>query len=179
MNLLKNIIDVISVYSIPFILFVIPLYAYLKKVRVYETFTSGAKEGFQTAVEIIPYLTAMLVAVGIFRSSGAMDFLVKLLNPIASIFKIPAEVLPMGIMRSLSGGGATGLLTELYQVYGPDSLIGRMGSVAMGSTETTFYTLAVYYGAVKVSNVRHSLSVGLLCDALSLVYAAIVTHIAF
>jgi spore maturation protein B len=177
--MLQTVLNTISLYAIPVILLGIPLYGYIKKVKVYEVFVGGAKEGFDTAIRIIPYLVAMLAAIGIFRASGAMNFVVKLLSPVTSLIGLPAEVLPMGIMRSLSGGGAEGMMVELFNTYGPDSLIGRMSSVAMGSTETTMYAIAVYYGVVKITKVRHTLSVGLLVDAISLIAAAVITNIVF
>jgi spore maturation protein B len=177
--MLQTVLNSISLYAIPVILLGIPLYGYFKKVKVYEVFVGGAKEGFDTAIRIIPYLVAMLAAIGIFRASGAMGFVVKIFSPITSLIGLPAEVLPMGIMRSLSGGGAEGMMVELFNTYGPDSLIGRMASVAMGSTETTMYAIAVYYGVVKITKVRHTLSVGLLVDAISLIAAAIITNIVF
>lgn len=175
----QQILNNISLYAIPFLLLVIPLYGYIKKVKVYEVFTDGAKEGFATAVRIMPFLVAMLAAIGIFRASGAMDFVVKILSPVTSLIGMPAEVLPMGIMRSLSGGGAQGMMVELFNTYGPDSLIGRMASVAMGSTETTMYVIAVYFGSIKVSQTRYAVPVGLLVDAVSLISAAIITNIVF
>ena len=177
--MLQTVLNTISLYAIPALLLGIPLYGYIKKVKVYEVFVGGAKEGFDTAIRIIPYLVAMLAAIGVFRASGAMGYLVKLLSPITNMIGMPAEVLPMGIMRSLSGGGAEGMMVELFNTYGPDSLIGRMSSVAMGSTETTMYAIAVYYGVVKVTKVRHTLSLGLLVDAISLIAAAIITNIVF
>ncbi len=169
----------ISLYAIPVLLIGIPLYGYFKKVKVYEVFVEGAKEGFTTAITIIPYLVAMLAAIGIFRASGAMDVVVKLLSPVTNLIGMPAEILPMGLMRSLSGGGAQGMMVELFNTYGPDSLIGRMASVAMGSTETTLYIVAVYYGSVKISQTRYSVPVGLLADAISLIAAVIITNLIF
>lgn len=168
----------ISLYAIPALLLGIPVYGLIKKVKIYEVFVDGAKEGFTTAIKIIPYLVAMLFAIGIFRASGAMDILVKILSPITNLMGIPAEILPMGIMRSLSGG-AQGMMVELFKTYGPDSMIGRMASVAMGSTETTLYIIAVYYGSVKISKTRHAVSVGLIVDAISLIVAVIVTNLVF
>lgn len=169
----------VSLHAVPLLLLGIPLYGFIKKVKVYEVFTEGAKEGFTTAVRIIPYLVAMLFAIGIFRASGAMDIVVKLLSPVTNLIGMPAEILPMGIMRSLSGGGAQGMMVELFKTHGPDSLIGRMASVAMGSTETTMYIIAVYYGSVKISKTRHSVPVGLLVDVISLIVAVIVTNLVF
>lgn len=174
-----EIVQGISRYAIPFILVVIPVYGYIKKVKVYESFTEGAKEGFHTAIRIIPFLVAMLVAIGIFRSSGAMDILTKVVSPVTNLIGMPGEALPMAVMRPLSGGGASGIMSDLITTHGPDSLIGRMASVMMGSTETTFYVLAVYFGAVAVRKTRHALPAGLIADAVGLITAVIVTRIVF
>jgi len=174
-----TIMEVISKYAIPFILLAIPTYGMFKKVKVYEAFTEGAKDGFYTAVKIIPYLVAMLVGIGIFRASGAMDLLTKALNPITSLIGMPSEVLPMALMRPLSGGGASGIMNSLFEAHGPDSIIGRMSCVMIGSTETTFYVLAVYFGAVSIRKTRHALPAGLIADAVGIITAVVVANLMF
>ncbi|AKL96969.1 spore maturation protein B [Clostridium aceticum] len=174
-----TILDTISKFAIPFILLIIPAYGFLKKVKVYEAFTDGAKEGFHTAIRIIPYLVAMLVAIGIFRASGAMDLLVNLVSPITSLIGMPGEVLPMAMMRPLSGGGAQGIMSELITTHGPDSLVGRMASVMHGSTETTFYVLAVYFGSIAIKKTRHALPAGLIADVVGLITTVIVVRMMF
>lgn len=174
-----DIINNISTYAIPFILLAIPSYGLLKKVKVYESFTEGAKEGFDIGVRIIPYLVAMLVSIGVFRASGALDMLTHILSPVTELIGMPAETLPMAFLRPLSGGGATGLMSELINTHGPDSLIGRMVSVMMGSTETTFYVLAVYFGAVSINKTRHALLAGLVADFVGMISAVIVTNLIF
>lgn len=174
-----EIVDSISKYAIPFILLFIPTFGFIKKVKVYESFTEGAKEGFQTAVRIIPFLVAMLVAIGVFRASGAMDLLTQALAPVTRLIGMPAETVPMALMRPLSGGGATGVMSELITTHGPDSIIGRIASVMMGSTETTFYILAVYFGAVSIKKTRHALPAGLIADFVGLTTAVIVTNLIF
>lgn len=169
-----TIMDFVSTYAIPMVLLVIPLYALCKGVKVYEVFTTGAKEGLTTAVTIVPFLVCMLCGIGMFRASGAMDWLVAMLSPITNLIGMPAEVLPMGIMRSFSGGGAVGMLTDLLETYGPDSFIGRTASISMGSTETTFYIIAVYFGCVGVTKIRHAVATGLLADLASLVAASVI-----
>lgn len=171
--------EVISTSAIPLIIVGFIVFGMSKKVKVYESFTEGAKEGFSTAVRIIPFLVAMLVAIGAFRASGAMDLLTKALSPITNLIGMPGEVLPMAFMRPLSGGGAQGVMTDLITTHGPESLIGRMAAVMMGSTETTFYVLAVYFGSVAVKKQRHALSVGLLADLAGLITAVIVTRLFF
>ncbi|HAE92171.1 MAG TPA: spore maturation protein, partial [Tissierella sp.] len=139
----------------------------------------SVKEGFTTAVRIIPFLVAMLVAIGVFRASGAMDLLTKALSPITNLIGMPGEILPMAFMRPLSGGGAEGIMTDLITTHGPESLIGRMAAVMMGSTETTFYVLSVYFGSVSVKKQRHALPVGLLADLAGLITAVLVTRLFF
>ena len=174
------IMNQISLYAIPMIIFIIVGYAFLvKKVKVYEVFCEGAKEGFTTAIRIIPFLVAMLVAIGIFRSSGCIDIMMRVLDPVFSAIGMPGEVLPMAIMRPLSGGGATGLMNDLMLTYGPDSLIGRIASTMMGSTETTFYVLAVYFGAVSIRKTRHAVAAGLLADLAGLLTAVWICNVMF
>lgn len=171
------VLEAISLWAIPVVVAVIPLYAIFKKVPVYSVFTEGAKEGFNTAVMIIPYLVTMLCAIGMFRASGAMDWLVGILDPVTSLIGLPGEVLPMGIMRSFSGGGAEGMMADLLATYGTQSQIGRIASVALGSTETTFYVVAVYFGSIGITNTRQSILAGLLGDLASLIAATIIVNI--
>ncbi|MFQ5587394.1 MAG: nucleoside recognition domain-containing protein [Nitrospiria bacterium] len=144
-----------------------------KGVAVYETFVEGAKEGFQVAIKIIPFLVAILVAVGMFRSSGVMDLVIGVLSPVTTLVGLPAEALPMALMRPLSGSGAYGLVAETINnpAIGPDSYIGYLVSTLQGSTETTFYVLAVYFGAVQVRKTRHALAAGLSADLAGLIGA--------
>ena len=171
------VLETISVWAIPVVVAAVTLYAIIKKVPVYSAFTEGAKEGFSTVVMIIPYLVTMLCAIGMFRASGAMDWLCDALSPITNLIGLPSEVLPMGIMRSFSGGGAEGMMAELLETYGTQSQIGRIASVALGSTETTFYIVAVYFGSVGISNTRHSIAAGLLGDLASLIAATVIVNI--
>ncbi len=174
---MTEVLNVISTYAIPLILLVIPVYALAKGVKVYSVFTEGAKEGLHVAIMIVPYLVCMLCAIGMFRASGAMDWLVNIINPVTGLIGLPGEVLPMGIMRSFSGGGAEGMMSDLLATYGTQSQIGRIASVALGSTETTFYVVAVYFGCVGITNVRHSIIAGLLGDLASLIAAAVIVNV--
>jgi len=152
----------------------IPLYALtIKRIKVYEVFVVGAKDGFTIAVRIIPYLVAILVAVGMFRASGALDLLLNLLAPLLNFIGFPPENLPLALMRPLSGSGSLGLLTDLVHEYGADSVQARTGATMFGSSETTFYVLAVYFGSISVTRSRHAVLAGLFADAvgaLSAVY---------
>ncbi len=174
-----EIMSKISLFAIPVMILGITSYGMFKKVKVYEAFTEGAKEGFQTAVTIIPYLVAMLVAIGIFRKSGAMDIFATMVSPITNFVGMPAEVLPMAIMKPLSGGGSSGILNDLFTTYGPDSLIGRMASIMFGSTETTFYVLAVYFGSVAIRKTRHAVVAGLLADLSGILAAVFIARVMF
>lgn len=170
----QTVLGTISDYAVPFLLVLIPLMGLIRRINVYAAFVDGAKEGFTTAVRIIPYL----VAIGIFRASGAMQIL-STISPITGLIGMPSEILPMGIMRSLSGGAAEGMLSELMTTYGADSQIGRMASIAMGSTETTMYAVAVYFGAVSIKETRHTIPVGLIVDFTSLIAAVFICNLFF
>jgi spore maturation protein B len=177
--MIQHIIGIISVWAIPIFLAGIPLYGVVKGVKVYESFVEGAKGGFQLAIRIIPYLVAILVAVGMLRGAGAIDMVASLLDPLLRRVGFPVEILPLAIMRPLSGSGSLGIVTELIKVHGPDSFIGRLAASAYGSTETTFYVLAVYFGAVGIKKARHAVLSGLVADLVSLIVAIIVCRFVF
>ena len=178
-DLLKTIIQVISVIAIPLIIFFFLIYGAIKKIKIYEEFVEGAKEGFNVAVKIIPYLVAMLVAIGIFRAGGAMEFLIIILKPITSLIGFPAEALPMALMRPLSGSGSIGIMTEIISVHGPDSYLGVLTSTFLGSTETTLYVLAVYFGAVNIKRTRYAAIAGLLADLAGILAALFIVNLLF
>jgi len=176
---LRPLLDIFSYGMVPFLFAAIPLYAAAKKVKLYDEFIEGAKGGFEVALRIIPFLVAILVAIGMFRASGALDLLARLLAPATNAVGMPAEVLPAALMRPLSGSGSLGLVTELIKVHGPDSFIGRLASTLYGSTETTFYVLAVYFGAAGIKRTRHALAAGLLADAAGLLAAVWICRMMF
>lgn len=178
MNLVQ-IINFISSLSVPLIFLIIVSYGFLKKVKLYEAFTEGAKDGFTTAIRVIPFLAAMLIAIGIFRASKAMDYLSVLLSPITNLVGMPSEVLPMALMRPLSGSGANGIMNSLFKKYGPDSLIGTMTSIMSGATDTTFYIVAVYFGSVNIKKTRHAISAGLTADLAGILAATIIANLLF
>lgn len=154
----------LSIWAIPIILLVIPVVGYFRNVKVYEAFVDGASEGFHTAIRIMPFLVAMMVAVNIFRASGAMDVAVEYIGALLYTFGVPPDLMPLAIMRPLSGTGALGLTTEILNTYGPDSMMGRIASTVLGSTDTTFYILTVYFGAIGITKPRYSVFVGLFGD---------------
>jgi len=161
----------ISPWIIPCLMVGFLIYGVVMRVRVYEVFVEGAKEGFQVAVRIIPYLVAILVAVGMFRASGSLDLMVNWLGPLTERVGLPAEALPVSLLLPLSGSGTYGILASIIQdpSIGPDSYTGYVVSTLQGSTETTFYVLAVYFGAVQVRRVRHTLAAALTADLVALV----------
>jgi len=177
--MLKAVLDVLSAWAIPVLLAGIPVFALSRRVKVYPAFVEGAKQGFETAVRIIPPLVAILVALGMLRASGAMDALASAVAPVTSLLGIPASVVPMFLVRPLSGGGALGVVGDVLRSDGPDSHAGRLVSVMAGSTETTFYVLAVYFGAVGISRYRHALPAALLADLAGFAAAVIVVGLVF
>ncbi|OMF35200.1 spore maturation protein [Paenibacillus sp. FSL H8-0548] len=160
-----NLFSSFSSWLIPAIIVFIPLYAALRrKVPVYETFVEGAKDGFGTAINIIPHLVGMMVAISMFRSSGALELMLSAVRPLFDLAGIPSEVLPLGILRPLTGAGSLAFTTDLIQTFGPDSMIGRIASTIQGSTDTTLYVLTVYFGAIGIRRSRYALKVGLFSD---------------
>jgi len=177
---IADIFNTTAKYIIPLLLMGIPFYALVfKKVKVYEVFTEGAKDGFTIAIQIIPYLVAILVAIGMFRASGALDIMLNILSPVLSVLGFPPENLLLAIMRPLSGGGSFGLLSDLVETYGPDSLISKIAATMYGSTETTFYILAVYFSSVGIKRVRHALFAGLIADVVGIFSAVYICRLFF
>jgi spore maturation protein SpmA len=162
---LAKALGVLSLLAVPFLLAFFALFAALRGIKVYEEFVTGAKEGWQVSMRIIPYLLAILVGVRMFREAGAVEILAGVLVPVLKPLGIETDILPLILVRPLSGSATTGLFTELVSKFGPDSLIARTAASIYGSTETTFYVLAVYFGSVAVQRGRHALAAGLLADA--------------
>ena len=169
--MIREIIGGISLWAIPVLLVGIPLIGMIRKVKVYEVFVEGAKEGFEVAVKIIPFLVGILVAIGMFRGSGAMDLLTRAIRPLSAATGFPSELVPLAVLRTLTGSGSLAFTTDLIKTHGPDSLMARMAATMYGSSETTFYVLAVYFGAVAVKKTRHAVPAALIAD----VVAAIAT----
>ncbi len=168
-----------SFWILPAFVSVLILYGWVRQVRVYDSLVEGAKQGFDVALRIIPYLVAILVAVGMFRAAGGIDALVAVLGPVTLLFGMPAEVLPVALLRPLSGTGSLGVAAEIIQTYGPDTLIGYLASTLYGSTEVTFYTLAVYFGAAGIRNTRHTVPACLLADVAGMLAATFIVNLLF
>src|SRR3954453_10723122 len=175
----RETVDLLAVFILPIIIVGLLVYGLFKRVPVYERFVEGAKDGFTTAVRIIPYLVAILFAIGMFRASGAMGYLQEGLRTPLSWIGFPPEVLPMAIVRPLTGGGSIGVLADMTKQFGPDSILVRIAATIYGSTETTFYVLAVYFGAVNIKKTRHALAAGLIADFASVLFAVWVVKLFF
>ncbi|MDD3193247.1 MAG: spore maturation protein [Oscillospiraceae bacterium] len=167
----------ISNYILPIVIVFIVGYGFIKKVPVFDCFLAGAKEGLATSAQILPALVALITAVGMFKASGALDILTYALRPVARFLRLPQEVIPLAILRPISGSGALVIFQDILQQYGPDSFAGRVASVMQGSTETTFYTIAVYYGATKVQKTRHTLPSALTADLVGFFMSALAVRL--
>lgn len=174
-----SVIQSLSLVAIPFLIGFFPLYGALRGVAVYEEFIEGAKEGIQVALRIFPYLVAILVAVGIFRAAGGIDILTRILSPLLDLIGLPAQVLPLVLIRPLSGSAATGLFAEIVKACGPDSYAAQLAGTILGGTETTLYVLAVYFGSVAIRRGRHALAAGLLADAAGVAASLVICRLIF
>lgn len=178
MSMVK-LLSILSISMIPVMISIILLHGSLHKIDLYDAFVEGAGEGFKTAIRIMPCLVAVFFAVGIFRESGAMDLFTQLLAPVTNFMGIPKEVLPLILMRPISGSGALGIVQDLVGTYGPDSFIGRVASTMMGSAETIFYTMGIYFGAIAVKNTRHTLTAALVSHLAAVVASVVVCTLIF
>lgn len=176
---MAKLLNLISLWALPVILIGILTFGLIKKVPLYEEFTEGAKEGFKVSVKIIPYLVAIIVGISMLRASGAIDMLAHFMSPVLNRFNVPADVLPLMIVRSLSGSGALGIFSDIANNMGPDSYATKLAAVMVGSSETTFYVLAVYFGAVGITKIRYALIVGLLADLIGIIAAVSVCNLMF
>ena len=174
-----KILNNLSIYILPFIIITIILYGLFKKAPIYENFTEGAKDGFHIAIRIIPYLIAIMTATAAFRASGAIEIIEKILSPILNYFKIPPDTTIIMLTRSLSGSATLGVLSDIINSSGVDSYASKLAAVITGSSETTFYVAAVYFGAVGIKKFRFALLAGILADIAGLVVAIIVCRIFF
>lgn len=176
---MTTMIQLISRWAIPFFVLSITIVGMERRVPIYESFVEGAKEGWQTAVRLLPYLVGMLVAIQIFQHSGALDILITLIRPLTRLVGFPEEILPLALMRPISGSGSLALLTQALQVFGPDSFLGRLAAALMGSTETSFYVLTVYAGSISLRRTRHTLATSLTADLAGFLAALYVVRYLF
>ncbi len=171
---MKEILNLVSIWILPAIILIILINAFIKKVPVYETFTEGAKEGFSLSVKIIPYLVAIMAAVSMLRASGAIEWIAETLKTPLEYFNIPADTLPLMLTRSLSGGATLGVFSDIVEANGANSYAASFAAVITGSSETTFYVLSVYFGAVGIKKFRHAVLTGVFADIIGIVAAIIV-----
>jgi spore maturation protein B len=175
----RQIMDTVTIFILPVLIIGIPVLGLIRRVPVYESFIEGAKDGFSIFVRLVPYLVGILFTIAMFRASGAMDYLQSMLRTPLSWIGFPPEVLPMAIVRPLTGGGSVALLADMVKQYGPDSIFVKMAATIYGSTETTFYVLAVYFGAVNIKKTRHALPAGIIADASSILLSVWVIRLFF
>lgn len=175
----QTLMNIISLWTLPAIIVLILTMGLFKKVPLYETFTEGAKDGFKVSVTIIPYLVAIIVAISMFRASGIIEQIGVVCAPLLAKFNIPADTIPIMLVRSLSGSGALGIFSDIANHLGPDSYATKLAAVMVGSSETTFYVLAVYFGSVKITKLRYALLVGILADIIGIIAAVTVCNLMF
>ncbi len=168
-----------SIFILPTIIFVILLTGVIKKVPVYEEFVDGAKDGFKVSISIIPYLVAIIVGISMFKASGAIDIIAVFLGEILTKLGIPVDILPIMITRSLSGSATLGLFSDIATKLGPDSFITKMAAIMVGSSETTFYVLSVYFGSIGIKKFRYALLTGIIADITGIALAVWVAHLFF
>ena len=166
-------------YAVPAVIAAIVLFGFLRKVPVFDTFVAGAKEGLRTSVSILPTLIGLIMAVSMLSASGALDLLSSLLAPASRFLGLPPQVMPLALIKPFSGSGSTAVLTQVYKDCGPDSFAGRVASVMAGSTETTFYAVAVYYGSVGIKKTRHTIPAALLGDVTACILSALTVRLFF
>lgn len=165
-------LDALGDYVLPTMVVSIVAYGLVKKIKVFDCFMAGARKGLLTVYELLPSITGLVVAVTMLKASGGMDLISKLLSPVTQLFGVPDEITPMALLSPVSGGGSLSLFESVLKTHGPDSFVGQVASVVMGSTDTTLYAVTVYYSAVNIKNTRHTLFAGLTADFLSLVLSA-------
>lgn len=166
----------ISIYAMPLFIGLFVIYGLIKKVGVYDCFTEGAKEGAKSMAGIIAPLVGLMVAINMLRESGALEIIANAVSPVLSKLGLPPEVLPLALLRPVSGSASLAIVTDLFKESGPDSVAGKIASVMMGSTETTFYTIAVYFGAVGIKNTRHTITSAMSADLTGIILSAIIAR---
>ena len=174
-----NAINFLSNLAMPLIILLIVIYGLFQKIKVFDLFLDGAKEGIQILISIFPTLIGLFVAIGALRSSGILDFIINLLSPVLDIFNFPTEIMPLALIRPISGSGSIAVATDIMKTYGVDSNIGLMSAVIMGSTETTVYTIAVYSSSVGIKNTRFVLYASLLADLVGILVSVLAVSIIF
>ncbi len=171
--------DKLGVYAIPVVVFLIVIFGLMRGVPLFDTFVAGAKEGFSSSISILPSLVGLMMAVSMLNASGALDILSSLLAPAARLLGLPPEVMPLALIKPVSGSGATAVLAQIFQNNGTESFAGRVASVMSGSTETTFYAIAVYFGSVGVKKTRHTIPAAVTADLTAFMVSALTVRLFF
>lgn len=171
--------EIISKIILPLFIIIIVFYGVKKKVNVYDAFLEGAKEGLMTTFSIFPAVIAMIFAINIFLDSNFLEFVIKLLNPMLGNFNMPVEIIPMALLRPVSGTASLAIMNDIYKGFGPDSFVGRLASILQGCTDTTVYVIALYFGTVKITKIKHALWVGLFADLVGIIMAFVLTNLFF
>lgn len=171
--------DKLGVYAVPVTILLIVVFGLIRRVPLFDTFIAGAKEGFSSAIAILPSLVGLIMAVSMLNASGALDMLSSFLAPVARLLGLPSQVMPLMLIKPVSGSGATAILTQIFQNNGTESFVGRVASVMSGSTETTFYAIAVYYGAVSIKKTRHTIPAALTADLTACIISALAVRLFF
>lgn len=167
-----KIMDTVGIWVLPVMVVSIVGFGLVKKVQVFDCFMNGAKKGLKTVYDLLPTITGLVVAITMLNASGGMELIAKLFSPISSLFHVPDDVTPMALLSPISGGGSLTLFESILKQHGPDSFLGRVGSVLMGSTDTTLYAVTVYYSAIGIKKTRHTLYAGLTADFTSFVLSS-------
>ncbi|MDR1392082.1 MAG: spore maturation protein [Clostridiales bacterium] len=167
----------ISLLMIPVVVFLIIIYGIKSRINLYENFIEGAKESLQSLFGIIPPIFGLIVAITMFEKSGAFSLVISFLKPITNFFRIPSEILPLILLKPVSGSGSISLVSEIFTKYGPDSFIGKIASVMLGSTETVFYTLAIYFGSIGIKNIRHAAKCAIFADIINVILSLYLTNL--
>ena len=174
---MQDMLSAISAWLLPLLIAGIMVTGFVRRIPIYNTFIDGAKSGFGTAVRLIPHLIAMMVAVSVFRASGAMGYVIGWLEPVLVWAHIPPEVAPMGLLRPISGMGSLALMTDIFKVHGPDSWLGQLASTMQAASDTTLYVITVYFGSVGIRKIRYALKVGLLADLASVIGSVLAVYL--
>lgn len=167
---------VISIIAVPLMICGIVAYGMIKRINVYDSFVEGAKYGMENMLQIVAPLVGLIVAISMFRESGALEILGRILKPVTEFLHMPTDVLPLALLRPISGSGSMAIVNDIFSAHGPDSIEGKIASVMMGSTETTFYTVAVYFGAVGIKKIRHTVKSALLADLTGIIMSLVLTY---
>lgn len=172
-----NIINYVSSIAIPMVILLVVIYGVKQKNKVYDSFVEGVKEGIDIVINIFPTLVGLFIAIGLLRSSGIIELISKILQPILNAMKIPIEIMPLALLRPISGSASMAIATDIMKTYGVDSLIGIISSTIMGSTETTLYTIAIYTSAVGIKKIRYVLIAALTADIVGMIVSTIICNI--